>query len=88
MMEAQIAHVLGCLDELDRRGARRIEVRREAAQAFDRRTQERLRSSVFTQGCSSWYKTPTGRVVNNWPGSATEYWRTVRRPETRDFSLT
>ena len=88
MMEAQIAHVLGCLDELDRRGARRIEVRPEVARAFDRRTQERLRSSVFTQGCSSWYKTPAGRVVNNWPGSATEYWRTVRRPETRDFSLT
>ncbi|MFL5821720.1 MAG: flavin-containing monooxygenase [Solirubrobacteraceae bacterium] len=87
MMEAQIAHVLGCLEELDRRGARRIEVRPEAAERFDRRTQERLRSSVFTQGCSSWYKTPTGRVTNNWPGSATEYWRTVRRPETRDFAL-
>jgi len=88
MMEAQIAHVLGCLDELDRRGARRIEVRPEVAERFDRRTQERLRSSVFNQGCSSWYKTSTGRVVNNWPGSATEYWRAVRRPETRDFSLT
>jgi cation diffusion facilitator CzcD-associated flavoprotein CzcO len=87
MMEAQIAHVLGCLDELDRHGARTIEVRPEAARAFDRHTQERLRSSVFTQGCSSWYQSPTGRVVNNWPGSATEYWRTVRRPETRDFSL-
>jgi cation diffusion facilitator CzcD-associated flavoprotein CzcO len=87
MIEAQIAHVLGCLQELERRGARHIEVRPEAMDRFDRDTQERLRESVFSQGCTSWYKTDTGRVTNNWPGSATEYWRSVRRPEPADFTL-
>jgi cation diffusion facilitator CzcD-associated flavoprotein CzcO len=87
MIEAQIAHVLGCLEELERRGARHIEVRREAMERFDHDTQERLRSSVFTRGCTSWYKTDTGRVTNNWPGSATEYWRSARRPQAEDFTL-
>ena len=87
MIEAQIAHVLGCLEELERRGARHIEVRRDAMESFDRRTQERLRSSVFSQGCTSWYKTDTGRVTNNWPGSATEYWRAAHRPQVEDFTL-
>ena len=87
MLEAQMAHVLGCLEELDRRGAQRIEVRPEALERFDRDTQERLQSSVFTQGCTSWYKHSTGRVTNNWPGFATEYWQAVRRPQVGDFAL-
>ncbi len=87
MMEAQIAHVLGCLDELDRRRADRIEVRPEAMERFQRRTQARLSASVFSQGCTSWYKTASGRITNNWPGSAAEYWHRTRRPEVADFSL-
>lgn len=87
MTEAQIAHVLGCLDELDRRGACRIEVRPDAMARFDRRTQARLQRSVFSQGCTSWYKTRTGRVTNNWPGTATEYWHAARRPRAADYSL-
>jgi cation diffusion facilitator CzcD-associated flavoprotein CzcO len=87
MMEAQIAHVLGCLDELDRRGARRIEVRPAAMARSDRLTQARLQRSVFSQGCTSWYKTRAGRVTNNWPGTATEYWRTARRPHAGDYAL-
>lgn len=87
MIEAQIAHVLGCLDELERRGAQRIEVRRDVLERFDREMQERLSESIFNQGCSNWYKTATGRVVNNWPGSAVEYWRTARRPQPADFTL-
>jgi cation diffusion facilitator CzcD-associated flavoprotein CzcO len=87
MMEAQIAHVLGCLDELDRRNARRIEVRPEALERFDRRAQARLTSSIWSQGCTSWYKNDVGRITNNWPGFATEYWHSVRRPRARDFAL-
>jgi cation diffusion facilitator CzcD-associated flavoprotein CzcO len=87
MMEAQIAHVLGCLDACDRRGAGRIEVRPEAMARSDRRTQARLQRSVFSQGCTSWYKTRAGRVTNNWPGTATEYWRAARRPHAEDYAL-
>lgn len=45
----------------------------------------RLQSSVFGQGCTSWCKTRSGRVTTNWPGTATEYWRTARRPAPADF---
>lgn len=87
MMEAQIAHILASLDELERRGADRFEVRPEAMARFDRRMQARLQSSVFGQGCTSWYKTRSGRVTTNWPGTATEYWRAARRPAPADFAF-
>ena len=34
-------------------------------------------SSVWT-ACHNWYRTATGRVVTNWPGTASEYRRTAR----------
>jgi hypothetical protein len=46
---------------------------------FDREMQDRLGTSVWTSGCTSWYRTRSGRVVNNWPGLVSEYRRRTRR---------
>jgi hypothetical protein len=35
---------------------------------------------VWVNGCQSWYKTPEGRVTNNWPGPAALYRRLTARP--------
>jgi hypothetical protein len=63
-----------------------LEVRRDVATAYDNELQRRLATSVWT-GCDSWYRTPGGRVVTNWPGSAREYRRrtaTIDRADYRD----
>ncbi|GAA2502662.1 flavin-containing monooxygenase [Winogradskya humida] len=51
-----------------------LDVRPEVADSYDEELQRRLAGSVWT-ACRSWYRTATGRVVTNWPGSAAEYRR-------------
>ena len=71
MMESQahwIAQVVRRIADTDRRS---FEVRREAADAYDREMQGRLRDSVWA-GCTSWYQ-DGGRITTNWPGLVGEY---------------
>ncbi|MER7168589.1 4-hydroxyacetophenone monooxygenase, partial [Micromonospora sp. NPDC000207] len=61
-----------------------LEVRPDVAAAYDREVQERLAGTAWT-GCRSWYRTPGGRVVTNWPGSAAEYRRRTARLRPADY---
>ena len=45
--------------------------------AFDAEVQHRLERSVWA-GCTSWYRTATGRITTNWPGLPSEYVRRAR----------
>jgi cation diffusion facilitator CzcD-associated flavoprotein CzcO len=66
-IEAGMDHVLAALDELDRAGARAIEVRRETADAFDRELRAALRQTVWHSGCTNWYVDENGNDPNQWP---------------------
>ena len=66
-IEAGMDHVLAALDELDRSGARAIEVRRETADAFDRELRAALRQTVWHSGCTNWYVDENGNDPNQWP---------------------
>jgi cation diffusion facilitator CzcD-associated flavoprotein CzcO/acetyl esterase/lipase len=85
MLESQMSWVLGALQELTRRPGACLDVRESAQDAFDREMQERLRTSVWQSGCTSWYRTRSGRVVNNWPGLMSEYRRRTRRFDTAAY---
>ncbi|MFC5746475.1 flavin-containing monooxygenase [Actinomadura rugatobispora] len=85
MLESQIRYVLGCLHAMRDAGLDWIEVRPDAQDAFGREMRERLRSTVWDSGCTSWYMTEDGKVVNNWPGFTFAYRRATRRPDPRHF---
>ena len=74
-IESSIAHVLAALRELDRRGASAIEVRREAADAFNASVREALAGTVWHSGCTNWYVDAEGNDPSNWPWTWTEYRR-------------
>jgi cation diffusion facilitator CzcD-associated flavoprotein CzcO len=78
-LEAGIAHVIAALRELEERAAGRIEVRREAAQAFDRELRQALSKTVWHTGCTSWYLDENGNDPNQWPW----LWHTYRRRAAR-----
>jgi cation diffusion facilitator CzcD-associated flavoprotein CzcO len=67
VLEAGMNHVLAALAELERTGSMRIEVRREAADAFAREVGEALGSTVWHTGCTSWYLDENGHDPNQWP---------------------
>jgi quinol monooxygenase YgiN len=68
-------HVIAALRELERAGASTIEVRRHAADEFDRELRAALEDTVWHTGCTSWYVDENGNDPNQWPWQ----WRTYRR---------
>ena len=85
MLESQFTYVLGCLQALSR--MRYLDVRPDVQRAFDEDVQRRFRTTVWSTGCTSWYKAADGRIVNNWPGYTFGYRRATRRPNPRDFRV-
>jgi hypothetical protein len=87
MMESQFALITSLIGEVRRRGGASIAVRDDAFARFNERIQEELRDSVWSAGCTSWYKTDSGRVTNNWPRSANAYWRATRKLDLADYAI-
>ena len=78
-IESAMAHVLEALEALDREGASTIEVRRGAAEAFDRELRAALAKTVWHSGCTNWYVDENGNDPNQWPW----LWTTYRRRTAR-----
>ncbi|RBQ19682.1 4-hydroxyacetophenone monooxygenase [Spongiactinospora rosea] len=78
MIECQVRYVLACLPYIRRHG--HMELRREAMDAWRARLDRALGEMVWQSGCQSWYRTASGRVTNNWPGTASLYRRLTRAP--------
>ncbi len=72
MLECQMRYVVDAVRRLRDRELAWIDVREGPHRAFAEEMQRRLAGSVWTS-CDSWYRTPSGRVTNNWPGLMTEY---------------
>lgn len=87
MLESQFRYVMGCIRELRRNGLAYLDVRPEVQHEFNARLQERIRDTVWNKGCTSWYKTASGKITNNWPSYTFAYRRATRRPRLADYHL-
>ena len=85
MIECQVGYAVQCIAELRKRRASWLDVRRDVMDRYNQRLQAALAKTTWTAGCSSWYKTASGKVVNNWSGFTTDYWRRTRHPNWRDY---
>jgi cation diffusion facilitator CzcD-associated flavoprotein CzcO/acetyl esterase/lipase len=87
MLESQTAYVIDALRTLEHTGAAYLDLRPDVEDAFDAEMQRRLTHSIWATGCTSWYQTPTGRIINNWPGYTSEYRRRTRRVNLADYHV-
>jgi cation diffusion facilitator CzcD-associated flavoprotein CzcO len=78
-VEAAMRHVIAAIRELERAGASTVELRPEAAEAFDGELREALAGTVWHTGCTSWYVDADGNNPNQWPW----LWSTYRRRTSR-----
>ncbi|MBO0783992.1 MAG: 4-hydroxyacetophenone monooxygenase, partial [Ktedonobacteraceae bacterium] len=76
-----------CLRTIDRRKLSAVEVRPEFQEAFNKEMQQRLRGTVWSSGCSSWYLNANGRNTTIWPGFTFEFWRRTRRFDQHHYDL-
>jgi cation diffusion facilitator CzcD-associated flavoprotein CzcO len=81
MIESQIAYVMDALRAMREHGAKTVEVRPEAAQAFNQEIDQRHVGTVWSSGCASWYLDDTGRNATLWPD-----WTFMFRKRTSSFN--
>ena len=82
MIESQVRYIMRWL-----RAARngQVEVAEEALARYEATIRRLLGRTAWEGGCTSWYMTPDGRVVNNWPLRPYRYRMATSRPRARDF---
>ena len=87
MIEAQARYALQCIQTLQGRGLKALEVRPEIQDAFNAELQAKLRGSVWASGCQSWYLGEDGKNSALWPGFTVDYWRRTRTLHLEDYTL-
>ncbi|GAB2982799.1 NAD(P)/FAD-dependent oxidoreductase [Amycolatopsis acidiphila] len=79
--EAEVEFVLACLGHLFEHRLRVLEPTEEALAQFYARVDEASSRMAFgVDGVSSWYKSASGRVTQNWPLTTLEFWEMTRGP--------
>ncbi len=87
--ECEVHYVLGMIEMLLRTGHDAADCRQDVHDAYNERVDAgNLQMSWGVSTVSSWYKSESGRVAQNWPFSLIEYWQQTRRPDPNDYVLT
>jgi len=86
-LECGIGHLLAALRELEASGSSRIEVRPDAAEAFDRELRAALAKTVWHSGCSNWYVDENGADPSQWPWTWSAYRRRTARLAPGAYAL-
>jgi cation diffusion facilitator CzcD-associated flavoprotein CzcO len=88
MIERQVEYIVQCMQAMQSRKLSSLEVTRAAQDRFNRDLQARLAKSTWADpGCNSWYKTPDGRITQNWGGDTREYRQATQNVEWSDYSV-
>jgi len=83
ILEAGARLVASAVSRLARRGGF-VDVRPDAEHRFNEQINADLERSIWTQ-CDSYYRSPTGRVVTQWPYSELDYAKATWRLRSRDW---
>jgi cation diffusion facilitator CzcD-associated flavoprotein CzcO len=73
MIERQVEYIMKCLKKMDDKGTSYLCLKDSAQKQFNDNLQERLKGTVWTSGCQSWYQQADGRNVVIWPGTTWRY---------------
>ncbi len=77
--ECAMRYTMRALHYMLEQNLTRLDVREEVYEDYNQRVdQANAAMSWGIQGVSSWYKSPTGRVSQNWPFHTVEYWNMTR----------
>jgi cation diffusion facilitator CzcD-associated flavoprotein CzcO len=87
-LEAQVEYIVQALRHMARAGASSLDVPPETQNAFNPDVQDRLASTVWTDGgCRSWYLDPDGGTSVLWPGYTGRFRKALRRFDPADYEI-
>lgn len=87
MIEAQVGYVVDAMRELKRRKAKALTVTPAAFKQFNVELQADLDKTAWAGSCSSWYKTASGKITNNWSGDTATYVKRMKQPVMADYEI-
>lgn len=87
MLESQFRYVTNYLRRLERDNLGYMDVKPARQAAFNRKLQDSLTGSVWTQ-CRSWYVNDTGKITNNWPGFTFQFRHITSQLKAADYHAT
>lgn len=85
MLEAQAGYLVACIKSLQQSGAKSMDVKPSASEAFDTVVQKALQDTVWLTGCKSWYVGEDGRNFTLWPNSTLKFRRDMRTLDLADY---
>jgi hypothetical protein len=85
MIESQIAYVMDCLQQMQSKGWKEVDVRAQAQQDFNTDLQEKLGNSVWSTGCKSWYVNANGKNTTLWPGFTFDFRRKTATFDAQNY---
>ncbi|HEY1612864.1 MAG TPA: NAD(P)/FAD-dependent oxidoreductase [Rhizomicrobium sp.] len=87
--ECEIRYIVGCLDLMRHDGYAAMEPKESIHDTFNARVDEANRLMAWgAPQVSSWYKSASGRVSQNWPFALVDYWEATLAPNPADFHFT
>lgn len=88
MIESQTNHVLAHIERLARENLAWVDVKPEPQAAYNERVQQAISGvSVWTESCNGYYRTPSGRIVTQWPYSMTTFREMTKELDPADYEV-
>jgi len=81
-----VHYVMECLRTLLERGDQVMDLRPEVLDSYQATIDAANALMAWgAEGVDNWYKSPTGRVSQNWPLATIEYWELTRAPDPAHY---
>jgi cation diffusion facilitator CzcD-associated flavoprotein CzcO len=87
MIESQLNYAMDAIKAMRARGLKLVDVRPDAQARYNERIHARLAKTVWNTGCTSWYRTKSGKNTTLWPGFTFEFRLRTRRFDPGDYDL-
>lgn len=85
MIEAQIPYMVKLMGAVE--NGKYFTVKQDAVNAYNARIQARLKTSIWSTSCQSWYKTENGDIPTLWPYPVYTYKKMMRDLDMAEYEI-
>lgn len=85
MIECQVNYIVQALKSLQHSGQAALRLRPDVQQDDYALVQQKMKGTVWSSGCKSWYQNAQGQIDTLWPGYTWQYWLQTRRFQISDY---
>ncbi|PTQ89013.1 flavin-containing monooxygenase [Agitococcus lubricus] len=87
MLESQFAYIMDAIKQMRQHQWSYVNVRQQVQGVYNQWVQKQVKNSVWDGGCTSWYKTESGKNTNNWPGFTLVYRHKTRQFNAKEYDV-